>query len=833
MVPVETPLPIDLVLDDLRAALAMAASAVLQAPPGAGKTTRVPLALLDAAWLGGRKIVMLEPRRVAARAAAQYMARSLGGEAGGTVGYRTRLDTRVGPRTRVEVVTEGILTRMISTDPALEEYGLVIFDEFHERSLHADLGLALALETQAILRPDLRLLVMSATLDGQRVSRLLRGAPVVTSIGRSYPVEVRYASGPAEGRIEGRVARAIGDALAHDAGDVLVFLPGAGEIRRVGEMLAGDDAVIVPLHGNLTAEQQDRALRADERGRRKVILATSIAETSLTIDGVRVVVDSGLSRVPRFSARTGMTRLETVRVSRASADQRTGRAGRQAPGVCHRLWSEPEQAGLVPFHDPEIMDADLAPLALTLAATGMDGPSLRWLDPPPAAHLSQARQLLQDLDAVNGEGRITPHGQELAALGLHPRLAHMINAARALNATSLATDIAALVEERDILRAEGGPADPDLRIRLDLLAQRNPPAFTHGARVAREAVERIRTHGRALRRQLGVRDAVSNSEDAGLLLALAFPDRIAQRRPGTARFLLRNGRGAVLALPHALAEAEFIVATDLDDRGAESRIFLAAPVTREEIDQHLGSKIVVQEEVAWNADAARVEARCTRRLGAIVLAESTVRDPDPGAVAHAFKAGLERAGLAAIPWSDGFRRLRERLAFLHRTDGASWPDVSDAALLDRLEGWLAPHAARLRGLADLGRIDFTSLQLADLSWQQRQALDSDAPTHIEVPSGSRLPIDYGDPESPVLAVRLQEMFGLAETPRIARGRVPLTLHLLSPAHRPVQVTRDLGGFWRSSYHDVRKDLRGRYPKHAWPEDPLTETPTRKAKPGKR
>ncbi|MBP2646460.1 MAG: ATP-dependent helicase HrpB [Gemmatimonadetes bacterium] len=833
MVPVETRLPIELVLDDLRAALAAGASVVLQAPPGAGKTTRVPLALLEAAWLGGRNIVMLEPRRVAARAAARYMARSLGEEAGGSVGYRTRLDTRVGPRTRIEVVTEGILTRMIRADPALEGYGLVVFDEFHERSLHADLGLALALETQSILRPELRLLVMSATLDGQRVSRLLGDAPVVTSVGRSYPVEMRYASGPAEGRMEGRVARAVGDVLARDAGDVLVFLPGAGEIRRVEEMLTGGEAVIVPLHGNLTPEQQDRALRPDERGRRKVILATSIAETSLTIDGVRVVVDCGLSRVPRFSARTGMTRLETVRVSRASADQRAGRAGRQAPGVCQRLWSEPEQAGLVPFHDPEIMDADLAPLALTLAVAGMEASALRWLDPPPAAHLSQARQLLQDLDAVDGEGRITPHGRELAALGLHPRLGHMIIASRALKATPLATDIAALVEERDILRAEGGPADPDMRIRLDLLAQRNTPPFAHGARVAREAVERIRTHARVLRRQLGVHDAASNSGDAGLLLALAFPDRIAQRRAGTARFLLRNGRGAVLAVPHALADAEFIVATDLDDRGAESRIFLAAPVTREEIEEHLASQIVVQVEVAWSADAARVEARRTRRLGAIVLGEGTVRDPDPAAVAHAFKTGLGRAGLAAIPWSEGFRRLRERLAFLHQNDGASWPDVSDAVLLDRLEGWLAPHASRLRGLADLGKIDFTALQLADLSWQQRQALDVDAPTHLEVPSGSRLPIDYGDPESPVLAVRLQEMFGLAETPRIARGRVPLTLHLLSPAHRPVQVTRDLAGFWRSSYHDVRKDLRGRYPKHVWPEDPLTEAPTRRAKPGKR
>jgi ATP-dependent helicase HrpB len=545
---------------------------------------------------------------------------------------------------------------------------------------------------------------------------------------------------------------------------------------------------------------------------------------------VRIVVDSGLSRVPRFSARTGMTHLETVRVSRASATQRAGRAGRQAPGVGYRLWSEPEQAGLLPYHDPEIMDADLAPLALTLASTGMDAASMRWMDAPPPAHLSQARQLLRELEAIDDAGRITPHGQELATLGLHPRLGHMILGARALDAVPLAADIAALVEERDILRAEGGPADPDLRIRLDLLAQRGIPVFSQGARVARESVERIRTQAKALRRQLGAGDAASNSNDAGLLLALAWPDRIAQRRPGTARFLLRNGRGAVLAVPHALADAEFIVATDLDDRGTESRIFLAAPVTRDEIEQHLQSQVVVQEEVAWNDDAGRVQARRTRRLGAIVLGEGLLRDPDPAAVAHAFREGLQRAGLAALPWSDGFIRLRERLAFLHHHDAATWPDVSDAALLDHLEVWLAPHAAKLRGLADLDRIDFTALQLADLTWHQRQALDAEAPTHMEVPTGSRLPIDYADPSSPVLAVRVQEMFGLAETPSIGRGRVPLTLHLLSPAHRPVQVTRDLGGFWRSSYHDVRKDLRGRYPKHAWPEDPLAAPPTRRAKP---
>lgn len=825
-----TTLPIDAVLASLNAALAGAPVVLLEAPPGAGKTTRVPLAVRDAPWLAGRRIVMLEPRRVAARAAATFMAAGLGEAAGETVGYRTRLDTRVSARTRVEVVTEGILSRMIAQDPALEEYGLVIFDEFHERSLHADLGLALALEAQSLLRPDLRLLVMSATLEGDRLARILGGPPVVASAGKAHPVDVRYRPAPQQSRLESRVAAVVAEALAEDEGDLLVFLPGAAEIRRAeGSIAAGPRVAVIALHGNLTAQQQDLALRRDPQGRRKVILATSIAETSLTIDGVRVVIDAGLSRIPRFSPRTGMTRLETVRASRSSTIQRAGRAGRQAPGTCYRLWSEMEQATLVPHHEPEIMDADLAPLLLTLAVTGMEAASLRWIDPPPPAHLAQAASLLRALDIIDDGGRITPHGRRCADLGLHPRLANMLLRAEALGLGATAVDLAALLEERDILRGQDGPADPDLRIRLDLLAERRLPGVTHGATVARDAVERIRVHARSLRRQLRLDAGAPSSHDAGLLLAFAFPDRIAQRRPGTARFLLRNGRGAALATAHALGDADFLVAADLDDRGAESRIFLAAPLTRQEIEAHLADDVVTRDEVTWDGEASRVVARRTRMLGALMLEEATLHHPDREAVASAVAAGLARAGVNEVPWNEAFIALRRRLAFLHEVD-ASWPDVSDASLAAKLGEWLAPHASRVRGLADLAQIDFVPSMLGLLSWQQRQALDQEAPTHVVVPTGSRIPVDYSDPASPVLAVRLQEMFGLADTPRVANGRVPLTLHLLSPAHRPVQVTRDLGGFWRSSYHDVRKDLRGRYPKHPWPEDPLVAPPPRRAKP---
>jgi ATP-dependent helicase HrpB len=837
-----TRLPIEDALPELRAALAGAGAAVLQAPPGAGKTTRVPLALLGQPWLPDQRVVMLEPRRLAARAAAARMAHTLGERVGDTVGHRVRSDTRVGPRTRVEVVTEGVLTRMLQHDAALEGVGLLIFDEFHERSLHADLGLALALQSRAVLREDLRILVMSATLDGGPVAALLGGAPVVTSQGRSWPVDTRYLDRPVEGRLAPAVASAVRRALDEQAGgDVLVFLPGAGEIRQVEAMLL-DGALpggtwVAPLYGSLPPEAQDRAIAPSAPGRRKVVLATSIAETSLTIEGVRVVVDCGWMRVPRFSPRTGMTRLETVRVSRASADQRRGRAGRLGPGVCYRLWPEHLHAGRPAHGRPEILDADLAPLALELSAWGVADPAeLAWLDLPPAAAFSQARELLRELEALDAAGAITPHGRRMAGLALHPRLAHMLLRAAAAGHGATACDLAALLSERDVLRTDTGTSEGDVRIRLHLLRDagrgRNPPGFVRGHRVDREGVRRAATEAARLRRHLRLSaDARGDEAAAGLVLAFAYPDRIAQRRPGGGgRFLLRSGRGAAFAGPDALASEPYLVVPELDGQGRESRVYLAAPVSVDDLREHFGGQTRTADEVAWDAGARAVRARRRERLGALVLRESAVRDPDPDAVAAALLEGIRSEGLAALPWTDGARRTRERIAFLHHVDPAGWPDVSDPALEDAMDEWLAPHLHGLRTAEDLRALDLASALLALLPWDRRAALDELAPTHVAVPSGSRIAIDYSDPAAPVLAVRLQEMFGLSDTPRVARGAVPLTLHLLSPAHRPVQVTRDLAGFWRGSYFEVRKDLRGRYPRHPWPDDPLTAPPTRRAKP---
>ena len=837
-------LPVETALPDLRAALRDHGSAVLQAPPGAGKTTRVPLALLGEPWLGGARIVMLEPRRLAARAAASHMSRLLGEEVGGTVGYRVRLDTRVSARTRVEVVTEGVLTRMLHDDPSLDGTGLVIFDEFHERSVHADLGLALALQTRALLRDDLRLLVMSATLDGGPVAAMLpsgrgREVPVITSTGRAFPVAVRWAEQRPPGRIENAVATAVREAVRRDQGDVLVFLPGAGEIRRV-ETLLGEwplpaDTRVFPLHGSLAQAVQDEAIGPSAPGRRKVVLATSIAETSLTIEGVRVVIDSGLARVPRFSPRTGMTGLETVRVTRAAAEQRCGRAGRVAPGVCYRLWPEAEQAGLVPFQRPEIMEADLAPLALELASAGVRDPGeLRWLDPPPAASYSQARELLRELGALEADGRLTSTGKRMATLALHPRLARMLLAARELGDAAAATacDLAALIAERDVLRGEGGPPPSDVRLRLALLqpSGRDAGAHVHGLVMDRDALRRVKVEARHWRERMKVSaDVRADDACAGTLLALAYPDRVGQRRPGAGgRFLLRNGRGAVCPPGDALGESPWIVAAALDDRKPESRVFLAAPVSAEEVLEEFGAQVEREDTVEWDGAKRAVAARRRERLGAIVLADVPIRDPDPSLVTGALLGAIRGEGLGVLPWSDSARRLRERIAFAHALD-ASWPDPSDAALLATLDVWLAPQLAGVRRLDEASRVDLADALLGILTWDQRRALDELAPTHLVVPSGSRLPLDYSDPRSPALAVRLQELFGLAETPRIGRGRVPVVLHLLSPAHRPVQVTRDLAGFWRTSYFDVRKDLRGRYPKHHWPENPMEAVPTARAK----
>jgi len=798
-------LPVDEALPRLKAALAERPAAVLVAPPGAGKTTRVPLALLDAAWLGGRKIIMQEPRRLAARAAARRMASTLGEAVGETVGYRVRLDSKVGPRTRIEVVTDGLFLRMLQDDPALEGVGCMIFDELHERGLETDLAFALVRESQQALREDLRVIAMSATLDPGPVSERLGGAPVVESAGRMFPVQTRYLDRESNGRFEDSVASAVRNALAQESGSALVFLPGVGEIRRVEERLQGLAANIdvAPLYGDLSPADQDRAISPSPAGRRKVVLATSIAETSLTIEGVRIVVDGGLMRVPRFSPRSGMTRLETVRVSQASADQRRGRAGRLEPGVCYRLWTEEAQRGLLPFTPPEILDADLAPLALELAAWGVsDASTLPWLTPPPASALATARGLLLDLGAIDASGAITPHGRAMVQLGQHPRLAHLVLKGRELKQGRVAALIAAILGERDFLRER----DADLRHRVDVaLSGRAPRLITESAR------------------RLTPRDARDETPDpsmTGALLALAYPDRIGRRRTGTAnRYLLSGGRGAALPEGDPMSNEEFLVVADLDGSAQDARIFLAAPITAIEIEELYGERIVDEEIVDWRDGT--VVARRRRRFGALVLEDKPINKPDPEKVKAAMLAGLRQRGL---PWTDELGDWRQRIAFLHHLD-QSWPDLSDDALRASLDKWLAPFVD-----VATRRIDFATAVKTLVPWDRQRQVDALAPTHIEVPSGSRVPVDYANPAEPTLSVRLQEMFGLTDTPRIAGGKVPVTIHLLSPARRPVQVTRDLASFWKSAYRDVKAELKGRYPKHYWPDDPLIAEPTARAKP---
>ncbi len=779
---------------------------------------------------------MLEPRRLATRAAAYRIAELHGDPVGETVGYRMRGDSRTGRNTRIEVVTEGILTRRLQRDPTLDGVGLVIFDEFHERSLDADLGLVLTRRTQSLVRDDLRILIMSATLDGAAVARFLGGAPMISSEGRAYPIDTRYVTPRAGSRIEASAAATVMDALHSEHGDILVFLPGAAEIRRVDAMLSGRDlqgAQLLPLFGALSHDAQDRALRPDSAGRRKIVLATSIAETSLTIEGVRVVIDSGLSRSPRFSPRTGMTRLETTRVSRASADQRRGRAGRLGPGVCYRLWPEHENMHLLANSPPEITIADLAPLALDLAAAGVNDPlELEWLDAPAPAAYAQARELLRELDAIDARGDVTAHGRAMNALPVHPRLGHMLLRARDIGFASLACDVAALLSERDVFRGTAGPIDADIGYRVHAL--RGERAVPLGADVDREALRRARTDADRLARQLGVPSLASHQslDQLGMLVALAYPDRVAQRRPGSrARFVMRNGRGVELTGSQSLAESPYIVATELDDQRPESRVFLAAGIDLDAIHNAFGDQIELEEIVEFDDTTASAIARRRERLGSIVLRDVSLANPDPAALQQALLAAVRRRGIDALPWSRASQQLRERMAFVSHYD-AAWPDVSDSALAARLDEWFAPLIFGMRKLSDLERVDLAGALSSLLDWSQRARLDELAPTHVEVPSGSRIPVDYASAQAPVLAVRIQELFGLTQSPRLMGGRVALTLHLLSPAHRPVQVTQDLAGFWKSSYFDVRKDLRGRYPKHEWPENPLEATPTRRAKPRK-
>ncbi|MBM3952381.1 MAG: ATP-dependent helicase HrpB [Rhodospirillales bacterium] len=829
-----TALPIDALLPAIQDALAREGGLVVRAPPGAGKTTRIPLALLGETWLAGRRIVMLEPRRLAARLAAARMAAMLGEDVGGTVGYRIRFDSRIGARTRIEVVTEGVLTRMLRDDPSLAAFGLAIFDEFHERSLHADLGLALALESRAALRPDLRLLVMSATLATAPVAKLLGGAPIVAAEGRAWPVETRWLGRPSA-RLEDAVARAVRKALADEPGDILVFLPGAAEIRRVESALRDNHARagirVLPLLGELPQAEQERALRPSAAGERKVVLATAIAETSLTIEGVRVVIDGGLMRRARFDAASGMGRLVTVPVSRAAADQRRGRAGRLGPGVCYRLWSEAEDRALVPDTPPEILDADLAPLALDLAVWGTADPNeLSWLDPPPQAAWREARGLLVRLGALDDGGRLTDHGRAMAALALHPRLAHMIARARDLGMAGLACDLAALLGERDLFRSRDKARDTDIRHRLAALrgGERPPP----GLEIDRGALQRARAAAGEWRRRLKIEADGSDPDAAGLLIALAYPDRIARRREtGKLAYLLANGKGAAFGGPDPLAKEEWLALAEVGGGGgAEGRIFLAAPLTLAEIEEHFADQIRDQDDVRWDDRAETVVARRARRLGALVLEERPLADDASDAVRAAMIDGVRRMGLDVLPWTPETRALCRRVAFMAGLEEAdAWPGMNEAALLADIEHWLAPYLGGMTRRAQLAKLDLDGALKARIGWERLKRLDIEAPTHMTVPSGSRVPLDYSG-EAPALDVRIQEMFGLADTPRVAGGRVPVLLRLLSPARRPVQVTRDLAGFWANSYRAVRADLRGRYPKHPWPDDPLAAPPTARAKP---
>lgn len=825
-------LPIDAVLPEVISALEQGTNAVLQAPPGAGKTTKVPLALLDCAWRGDQKIIMLEPRRLAARASARRMAQLLGEAVGARVGYRVRFDSKISKDTKIEVVTEGILVRMIQDDPELSGVAAVLFDEFHERSLDADLGLALALETQGALRDDLRLVVMSATLDGDPIARLMGDCPVITSEGRAYPVETKYLAPKPDKwgnvRIDVEMTSAIKTALREESGSILAFLPGQGEITRVESALkdaVGSDVIIAPLYGAMDAKAQDVAIQPAPDGKRKVVLATAIAETSLTIDGIRVVIDSGLQRLPRFDPASRMTRLVTVKSSQASAEQRRGRAGRLEPGVCYRLWPENEHRARAPFTPPEIAEADLAPLTLELARWGVTDPeTLPWLDVPDRAKIDQARDVLRGLEALDGENRITPMGTAMAGLPVHPRLAHMMLRGAQLGLDDVACALAALLSDRDFMRGRGA----DLRIRVEAIIKGRAPKMISEA--AKQLARRLRDavkQGGLVKPDTARVDRV---DEVGLLLAFAYPDRIGERRKGAdARYRLSGGRGGVLPNEDSLASEPYIAVAELDGQAREAKIYLAAPVARATLETHFADQISEGTEVFWDAQSDAVAARWQRRIGALVLDEkATHDDADPEAIVAAMIEGIRKLGLHCLPWDKASEGLRARLAFLHRVEGDAWPDVSDEGLLASLEDWLAPYLGGITKRGQLKQINLSEALLVGIDWNQRQDMDRLAPTHWQVPTGSNIRIDYSG-ETPALPVRMQEMFGATETPKVANGKVAVTLHLLSPAQRPIQVTSDLIGFWNGSYAQVKAEMKGRYPKHYWPDDPQVAEPTRRVK----
>ena len=835
-------LPIDEVLPALRLALAERHEAVLEAPPGAGKTTRVPLALLNKPWLAGQKILMLEPRRLAARAAAERLASELGEKVGETVGYRIRLDSKVGPNTRIEVVTEGILTRRLQHDPALEGVGLLIFDEFHERSLDADLALALSLNGRELFRDEqpLKILLMSATLEGERLASILDNAPILRSEGRMFPVAMRWGRPFVPGEfIEPRVVQTVLDAINDESGSLLVFLPGQAEIRRVNQQLADalgsrSDILLCPLHGELDLAAQRAAIEPAPKGQRKVVLATNIAETSLTIDGVRVVIDAGLARVPRFDPGSGMTRLDTQRISRASATQRAGRAGRLEPGVCYRLWSEDQHAQMAAYGSAEILQADLAGLALQLARWGVTPEQLIWLDMPPSASYAQARQLLERLGALHG-AKLTPHGEAMAELPAHPRIAHLLLRGQDLGLADMACDVAALLGERDILRGVGA----DVHSRLALLS-----GESRAARGGQGGVQRAKQLARQYRGYLRGKatQPVADPDHPrwlGALLALAYPDRVAQqRKPGGAEYRLANGRAALFSEVDGLMKQPWLVIADLGSRQGqrEERIYLAAEFDPALLEGVLSEQVSVVDQLDWDEREGVLRAERQRKVGELVLSREPLTGLDEASRTGALVNLVRRKGLELLPWTPELRQWQARVGLLRQLDlqvqgDSEWPDVSDTALLGSLEDWLAPYLGRVSRLSHFASLDLSSIVHNLLKWPLPQRLEELAPHHIKVPSGSSVRLDYSE-HPPILAVRLQELFGLADTPRIAGGRQVVKLHLLSPARRPVQVTQDLANFWRSTYAEVKKDLKGRYPKHYWPDDPLVAEATARIKPRK-
>ncbi|HCE7213785.1 TPA: ATP-dependent helicase HrpB [Pseudomonas aeruginosa] len=836
-------LPIDLVLPDLREALAGRNEVILEAPPGAGKTTRVPLALLNEPWLGDQKILMLEPRRLAARAAAERLASELGEKVGETVGYRIRLESKVGPRTQIEVVTEGILARRLQEDPTLDGVGVVIFDEYHLRTLEADLALALCLNGRDLLRDEsqpLKILLMSATLEGDRLSKLLDDAPIVCSEGRMFPVTTNWGRPYRPGdNVEPRVVQICQQALAEQSGSLLVFLPGQAEICRVHDQLkeqleGRSDVLLCPLYGELDLSAQRAAIEPAPAGTRKVVLATNIAETSLTIDGVRVVVDAGLARAPRFDPVSGMTRLDTQRVSRAAAAQRAGRAGRLEPGVCYRLWSEAQHDQLAAFDAAEILQADLSGLALQLARWGVEPAELAWLDAPPAAAFAQARDLLLRLGALDERGAITSHGQAMAELPTHPRIAHLLLRGQALGLGNLACDVAALLGEKDILRGAGA----DLLDRITVM--NNEP----GSRAGRGGVQRARKLSRQFRSYLRgpASEQVADPDHPrwlGALLAFAYPDRVAlKRRDGGGNYRLANGRAAQFGEPDALMKEAWLVIADLGSRQGqrEERIYLAAALDPSLFDTVLAEQVTQQDELEWDEREGALKAERQKRVGELVLSRAALPCLDEDARSKALIGLVRRKGLELLPWTPELRQWQARVALLRRLDleqkgYSEWPDLSDVALLATLEDWLLPYLGKVNRLSHFATLDLPGILLGLLPWPLPQRLDEMAPKTLQVPSGSRIALDYSE-HPPVLAVRLQELFGLAETPRIAGGYQGVLLHLLSPARRPVQVTQDLASFWANTYIDVKRDLKGRYPKHWWPDDPMQAEPTARAKPRK-